>query len=285
MDKISAVHINELVPFPENPFKMRDGIEMEMLTDSVKEFGIITPLVVRSIEKGSGYEIISGHRRWQAAKEAGLERVPAFVRNMSKDEAVVALVDCNLQREYLLPSEKGFAYKMKLEAMKRQGFRTDLTSAQVGQKLTSVERLAEQSSDSRVQIQRYIRLTNLEKTLLDLVDEGRIALTPAVELSYLLPEEQRNLIQTIESEDCTPSLSQSQKMRRLSEQGCLDMDTILAILSEVKGNQKEYLKLPTEKYSRYLSRFHTPKQKEDFILKALDYYSRYLERQKNRDSR
>ncbi|WP_270372758.1 ParB/RepB/Spo0J family partition protein [Longicatena caecimuris] len=279
MDKVMAIKVKDLQPFPDNPFRISNGMEMEMLIQSVKDFGIITPLVVRPME--DKFEIISGHRRWQAAQKAGIEVVPAFVREMSRDAAVVALVDCNLQPEHLLPSEKGFAYKMKLEAMKRQGFRTDLTSAQVGQRLTSVGLLAEQSADSRVQIQRYIRLTSLEKPLLDLVDEGRISLTPAVELSYLPPDKQNELIETIESEDCTPSLSQAQRMRRLNEQGALDMDKIFEIMTEVKGNQTEVLKVPTDRIRRYFKPNTTPKQMEDTIVKALEYYYRKLQRERN----
>lgn len=196
----------------------RKHIPPFMLIDSIKESGVLIPIVVRP--KGKEYEILSGHRRIYACKMAGINKVPAIIRELSRDEAVIFMVDSNLHREGLLPSEKGFAYKMKLEAMKHQG----RTSAQVGQKLTSVQALADSSSDSKTQVQRYIRLTFLEKPLLDLVDEGRIALTPAVELSYLLPEEQRNLIETIESEDCTPSLSQSVRMRKLSNDGLLTMD-------------------------------------------------------------
>ena len=280
-DKIEAVMLSQLFPFPDNPFKVNEGIEMDMLIESIKDFGIITPLIVRPVE--DGYEIVSGHRRYEAARKAGLEKVPAFVRDMTRNAAVVTLVDSNLQREHLLPSEKAFAYRMKLDAMKRQGCRTDLTSAQFEPKFRSNEMLAHQSDDSRATIQRYIRLTYLEKPLLDLVDEGKIAFTPAVELSYLLPEEQSELIETIESEDCTLSLSQAQRMRKMSSDGVLDMDAIFSVMTEIKGNQKEYLKLPTEKYDRYLGRFHTPQQKEDFIMKALDHYSKYLIRQRDRD--
>lgn len=280
-DKIEAALLSQLFPFPDNPFKVNEGIEMDMLVESIKEFGIITPLIVRSVE--DGYEIVSGHRRYEAARKAGLEKVPTFVRDMTRNAAVVTLVDSNLQREHLLPSEKAFAYRMKLDAMKRQGCRTDLTSAQLEPRFRSNEMLAHQSDDSRATIQRYIRLTYLEKPLLDLVDEGKIAFTPAVELSYLLPEEQSELIETIESEDCTPSLSQAQRMRKMSSDGMLDMDAIFSVMTEVKGNQKEYLKLPTEKYDRYLGRFHTPQQKEDFIMKALDHYSKYLIRKHDRD--
>ncbi len=270
---IQEISISKCRSFADNPFKVKDDTAMEMLTESIKENGILIPVVVKP-EK-DGFEIISGHRRIYAARKAGLERVPAFVRELDRDSAVIFLVDSNLHREGLLPSEKAFAYRMKLEAIKRQG----RTSAQVGQ--TSVQQLADQTEDSRTQVQRYIRLTYLQKELLDLVDEGRIALTPAVELSYLQPEEQRDLIETIESEDCTPSYSQSVRMRKLSTEGLLSMDSIFEIMTEVKGNQKEYLKLPLERYERYLRRFRTPKEKEDFIEKALAYYSRYLERRRD----
>ena len=272
---IQEIQISECRAFENNPYRVKDDAAMEMLTESVKENGILIPIVVTP--QNGGFEIISGHRRVHAAKKAGLATVPAFIREFDRDSAVIFMVDSNLHREGLLPSEKAFAYRMKLEAMKHQG----RTSAQVGQ--TSVQRLADVSEDSRSQVQRYIRLTYLEKGILDLTDEGRIALTPAVELSYLLPEEQRDLLMTIESEDCTPSYSQAVRMRKLSEQGLLSPDSIFKIMSEVKGNQKEYLKLPTEKYDRYLKRFRTPKEKEDFIEKALDYYSRYLERNRERE--
>ena len=243
---------------------------MEMLTESIKENGILIPIVVTP--KDDGFEIISGHRRIYAAKKAGLATVPAFVRELDRDSAVIFMVDSNLHREGLLPSEKAFAYKLKMEALSHQG----ATCGQVGHK----SRDDVSNTDSGRQIQRYIRLTYLEKGLLNLADNGRIALTPAVELSYLLAEEQSDLLMTIESEDCTPSYSQAVRMRKLSEQGQLSIDSILKIMTEVKGNQKEYLKLPTEKYDRYLKRFRTPKEKEEFIERALNYYSRHLERHK-----
>lgn len=276
---VKEIYVSDCVPFEDNPFKIQNNSEMEMLIDSVKENGILIPIVVRP--KDGKYEILSGHRRIYACKVAGIEKVPAIVRELTKDEAVIFMVDSNLQREGLLPSEKGFAYKMKLEAMKHQG----RTSAQVGQKLTSVQQIADNTSDSRTQIQRYIRLTNLEKPLLDMVDEGRIALTPAVELSYLLPEEQKDLIETIESEDCTPSLSQSVRMRKLSADGLLTMDKIFEIMTEVKGNQIEVLKIPTDRVRRYFKPDTTYKQMEDYIVKALEHYTRYLKRQRDRDSR
>ena len=242
---VTEIRVADCVPFENYPFKIQDNSDMEMLIDSIKESGVLIPIVVRP--KGKEYEILSGHRRIYACKMAGIDKVPAIIRELSRDEAVIFMVDSNLHREGLLPSEKGFAYKMKLEAMKHQG----RTSDQLGQKLTSVQALADSSSDSKTQVQRYIRLTYLEKPLLDLVDEGRIALTPAVELSYLLPEEQRNLIETIESEDCTPSLSQSVRMRKLSNDGLLTMDKIFEIMTEVKGNQVEVLKIPTDRVRQY----------------------------------
>lgn len=276
---VKEIYVSDCVPFEDNPFKIQNNSEMEMLIDSVKENGILIPIAVRP--KDGKYEILSGHRRIYACKVAGIETVPAIVRELTKDEAVIFMVDSNLQREGLLPSEKGFAYKMKLEAMKHQG----RTSAQVGQKLTSVQQIADNTSDSRTQIQRYIRLTNLEKPLLDMVDEGRIALTPAVELSYLLPEEQKDLIETIESEDCTPSLSQAVRMRKLSADGMLTMDKIFEIMTEVKGNQIEVLKIPTDRVRRYFKPDTTYKQMEDYIVKALEHYARYLKKQRDRDSR
>lgn len=282
MNEFKSIKVSELHPFPDNPFKVPDNVEMEMLIESVKEYGIITPLLVRPLDTG-GYEIISGHRRKAACEKAGIEKVPAFVRSMEREAAIVALVDSNLHREHILPSEKAFAYKMKLEAIKQQGFRSDLTSDQLGPKFRSNEMLAETVPDSKTQIQRYIRLTNLDKPLLDLVDEGRISLTPAVELSYLSTGEQNDLIATIESEECTPSLSQAVRMRKLSADGNLDMDRIFEIMTEIKGNQKEYLKLPSERYDHYLSRFQTTQQKEDFIMKALDHYTKYLNRQRSDD--
>lgn len=275
---ITEIRVSDCVPFEDYPFQIRDNAEMEMLKDSIRESGILMPVAVRPKEKQ--YEILSGHRRIHACKQLGIETVPALIKELSRDSAVIFMVDSNLHREGLLPSEKAFAYKMKLEAMKHQG----RTSVQVGQK-SSRDTLAESAGESATQIQRYIRLTHLEKPLLDLVDEGRIALTPAVELSYLLPEEQRDLLQTIESEDCTPSLSQSVRMRKLSAEGLLTMDRIFEIMTEVKGNQAEVLKIPTDRIKRYFKPDATYKQMEDYIVKALEYYARYLKRQRDRDSR
>ena len=272
--------LSDLHPFEGHPFKVLDDELMGQTVESIKQIGVVSPLIVRPDPEG-GFEILSGHRRLHAAQLAGLETVPVIVKEMDDDAAIIFMVDSNLQRENILPSERAFSYKMKLEAMKHQG----RTSDQVGQKLTSVQALADSSSDSKTQIQRYIRLTFLEKPLLDLVDEGRIALTPAVELSHLLPEEQRNLIETIESEDCTPSLSQSVRMRKLSNDGLLTMDKIFEIMTEVKGNQVEVLKIPTDRVRQYFKPNTTYKQMEDYIVKALEHYALYLKRQRNRDSR
>ena len=277
---IQEIKVSECAAFRDNPFQVRDDEGMELLVQSIKEFGVMTPVVVRPVKEG-GYEIISGHRRIHACRRAGIEMIPALVRDMERDSAVIFMVDSNIQREGLLPSEKAFAYKMKVEALRHQGKR----SVQPGQK-SSRGAVAENAGESETQVQRYIRLTKLEKPLLSLVDEGRIAFTPAVELSYLNQQEQRDLLETIESEDATPSLSQAIRMRKLSEAGQLDMDGIFHIMSEVKGNQKEYIKLSSDKVGKYLNKLRTPQQKEDFILKALAFYARHLERQRSsRDGR
>lgn len=277
---VNEIKVSECMAFQDNPFQVKDDEGMELLIQSIQDYGVMTPVVVRPVTEG-GYEVISGHRRLHACRRAGIEKIPALVRDMERDSAVIFMVDSNIQREGLLPSEKAFAYKMKMDALRHQGKK----SVQLGQK-TSRSVVAESVGESETQVQRYIRLTNLGKPLLALVDEGRIAFTPAVELSYLTQQEQQNLIETIESEDCTPSLSQAIRMRKLSETGQLDMDGIFKIMSEVKGNQKEYIKLPSEKVGKYLSKFRTPQQKEDFTLKALAFYARHLERQRSsRDGR
>lgn len=276
---IKEIKVSECAAFTTNPFQVRDDEEMDLLIQSIRENGVLTPIAVRPL-KEKGYEIISGHRRIHACQRAGIEKIPALIRDMERDSAVIFMVDSNIQREGLLPSEKAFAFKMKVEALSHQG----KTSVQLGQK-SSRSIVAENAGASETQVQRYIRLINLEKPLLDLVDSGRIAFTPAVELSYLSHQEQLHLIETIESEDCTPSLAQAIRMRKLSAEGLLDMDEIFQIMTEVKGNQKEFIKLPSERFGRYLDKLHTPQQKEDFLLKALSYYVKYLERQRSRDAR
>lgn len=250
MKNPEMIQVDKLKTFENHPYKVEENEEMEMLTQSIKENGILSPLIVRPIEN-SEYEIISGHRRLFASKRAGLTEVPAFVYEMDIDRATIALVDSNLHREHLLPSEKAFAYKMKVEAMSRQGERTDLTSSQVGKRLNTYEVIAEESGESRNQIHRYIRLTNLLPELLKFVDDGQISFTPAVELSYLNDIEQRDLLQAMELNDCTPSLSQAVRMKKLSQQGLLNDERINEIMAEEKANQKERIKIPTERVRKY----------------------------------
>ena len=273
---IEQIKVSELRPFEAYPFKVQHDEQLEELSASIALEGVITPLMVRPYEEG-GYEIISGHRRYEACKMAGIEEVPAIIRELSRDEATILMVDDNLtQRAEILPSEKAFAYKMKLDAMNRQGKRTDLTLSQVGKKLNSYEEMAAQSGESRSQIHRYVRLTYLEPELLDMVDQKRIAFGPAVELSYLAPQEQQELIETIESEEATPSISQAQRMRRMSEEGYLSMDQIFEVMTEVKGNQVETIKVPTELVQKHFKKFIPPKEMQDFIAKAVEHYCQYL---------
>lgn len=277
------IPVTKLHPFEGHPYKVKDDEEMNGLIESVISQGILSPLIVRPLEKTTDeYEIVSGHRRLRAAVKAGMEAVPAFIRPLNRDEAVIALVDSNLHREHILPSEKAFAYKLKMEALNHQGKRTDLTSDQLGPKLSSAQ-ISE--SDSATQVKRYIRLTCLIPDILDLVDEGRIAFTTAVELSYLTENEQYDLLETIQSEDCTPSLSQAVQMKQLSQSGLLTMDEVFEIMTQPKGNQKEYLKLPSDKFARFFGSNASQRDKEAFIEKALEHYCRYLQRMRetNRD--
>ena len=272
----------DLYPFPDNPFHVVEDEMLSELAESIKEFGIVTPIITRPKEDGNGYEVIAGQRRVRASELAGINTVPAFVLPLDRDRAIITLVDSNLQRENILPSERAFAYKMKSEAMKRQGFRTDLTSSQVGTKLRTDDKVAQGFGVGRMTVQRFIRLTELIAPILQMVDEGKIALTPAVELSFLKKDEQENLFATMESEEATPSLSQAQRMKALSQSGRLDMDTIFAIMTEEKGNQKETLKINTSKLKKYFPKNTTPKQMEDAIIKLLE---RELQRKRGRDSR
>ena len=272
----------DLHPFPDNPFRVVEDETLSELAESIKEFGIVTPIITRPKEDGDGYEVIAGQRRVRASELAGINTVPAFVLPLDRDRAIITLVDSNLQRENILPSERAFAYKMKSEAMKRQGFRTDLTSSQVGTKLRTDDKVAQGFGVGRMTVQRFIRLTELIPPILQMVDEGKIALTPAVELSFLKKDEQENLLATMESEEATPSLSQAQRMKSLSQSGRLDMDMIFSIMTEEKGNQKETLKINTSKLKKYFPKNTTPKQMEDTIIKLLE---RELQRKRNRDSR
>ena len=276
--------IQKLRPFEGHPFKVTDNEEMDQLTWSILTQGLLTPLVVRPLPNGE-YEVVSGHRRLHACKKAGIETVPALITDMDRDAAAIALVDSNLHREKILPSEKAFAYKMKMDAMKRQGQRTDLTSGQVGPKLRTDEIVAEEANDSARQIKRYIRLTNLTPGILDLVDEGRIALTPAVELSYLTEWEQRDLLETMESEDCTPSLSQAIQMKALSQSGQLDMDTIFHIMTQPKANQQEKISFKVSELRDFFPRHYTAAQMMQEIKMALKERQQRLARQRNRDAR
>jgi ParB-like protein len=272
----------DLYPFPDNPFHVAEDETLSELAESIKEFGIVTPIITRPKEDGDGYEVIAGQRRVRASELAGINTVPAFVLPLDRDRAIITLVDSNLQRENILPSERAFAYKMKSEAMKRQGFRTDLTSSQVVTKLRTDDKVAQGFGVGRMTVQRFIRLTELIPPILQMVDEGKIALTPAVELSFLKKDEQENLFATMESEEATPSLSQAQRMKQLSQSGRLDMDTIFAIMTEEKGNQKETLKINTSKLKKYFPKNTTPKQMEETIIKLLECE---LQRKRNRDSR
>ena len=272
----------DLYPFPDNPFHVAEDETLSELAESIKEFGIVTPIITRPKEDGDGYEVIAGQRRVRASELAGINTVPAFVLPLDRDRAIITLVDSNLQRENILPSERAFAYKMKSEAMKRQGFRTDLTSSQVVTKLRTDDKVAQGFGVGRMTVQRFIRLTELIPPILQMVDEGKIALTPAVELSFLKKDEQENLFATMESEEATPSLSQAQRLKSLSQSGRLDMDTIFAIMTEEKGNQKETLKINTSKLKKYFPKNTTPKQMEETSIKLLE---RELQRKRNRDSR
>ena len=272
----------DLYPFPDNPFHVAEDETLSELAESIKEFGIVTPIITRPKEDGNGYEVIAGQRRVRASELAGINTVPAFVLPLDRDRAIITLVDSNLQRENILPSERAFAYKMKSEAMKRQGFRTDLTSSQGVTKLRTDDKVAQGFGVGRMTVQRFIRLTELIPPILQMVDEGRIALTPAVELSFLKKDEQENLFATMESEEATPSLSQAQRMKQLSQSGRLDMDTIFAIMTEKKGNQKETLKINTSKLKKYFPKNTTPKQMEETIIRLLE---RELQRKRSKDSR
>ena len=282
LEKVVTLNPADISDFPNHPFKVKQDEAMAEMVDSVKQYGVLVPALVRPKADG-GYEMVAGHRRKCAATLAGITEMPCIVRNLTDDEATIIMVDSNLQRETILPSEKAFAYKMKLEAMKRQGQRSDLTSAPLEPKLKgsrSNEELAASSPDSRSQIQRFIRLTELIPSVLDMVDSGKIAFRPAVELSYLSKEQQQSLYDTMECEDCTPSLAQAIKMKEFSRDGKLTEEVILSIMQEEKPNQREQFKMPKERISKY-SAPGTPAQKiEDTIIKALELYRR---RERQRD--
>ena len=278
--KVEAIPLAALTPFRNHPFKVKEDEEMAQLMRSIADAGVLSPALARPLPDG-GYELISGHRRLAACKALGMDTMPVIVRDLTDEEAVITMVDSNLQREHILPSEKAFAYKMKYDALKHQG-----TSSQLGTKLRTDELLAQNSSDSRNQIQRYIRLTHLLPDILKLVDEGKIALTPAVELSYLQPSEQEMLFSVMDSDEVTPSLSQARRLRRMSEAQTFTDDAVLQLLSEVKGNQVEYVKVPVDKLRSFFRPDTSAKQMTETLVKAMDFYNKYLARQrKDRDAR
>ena len=278
-EKVCTVPISLIDDFADHPFQVRDDEDMERLVQSIDNNGVLNPVILR--KNGERYELIAGHRRKHACLRLGISGIPAIVRELSRDEAVVEMVDSNLQREHILPSEKAYAYKMKMDAMKRQGERTDLTSVPMAQKSkTTRELIAEESGESADQVRRYIRLTKLIPELLTMVDEEKIAFRPAVELSYLTENEQRDLLETIESEEATPSLAQAIRMKNLSKVGKLDMDTIFAIMTEQKPNQKEKIKIPMERLEQFFPRGMPQKQIEDTIVKALTLYQKHLKKKR-----
>ena len=282
LPKIHEIPLSEIDEFPNHPFHIRLDEDMDQLVESIKKRGIITPVTLRQKPDGR-YEIVSGHRRTKACELAGLATVKAEIKELSRDEAIILMVESNLQRTTILPSEKAFSYKMRLEAMNRQGRRTDLTSTPVVSKSRSNEMLGEVGGESREQVRRYIRLTHLIPPLLDLVDSGKIAFRPAVELSYLTEEEQNSLLDSISSEQSTPSLAQALKMKEFSQNGRLNADVILSIMCGQKPNQKEKISFQSERLRPFIPKNFTAKQTEDYVIKALEYYHRYQVRQKERD--
>ena len=282
-ERVQVVPLNQIDDFPDHPFLVKDDDSMDQLVHSIEMNGVLNPVIVRQKEDGR-FELISGHRRKHACEKLGVEQIPVIVRDLSRDEAVIEMVDSNLQREHILPSEKAKAYKVKMDAMKRQGKRTDLTSVPVAQKLkTTREIVAEESGESPDQVRRYVRLNELTPELLEFVDEGKIGMRPAVELSYWQEEEMRDLVDYIDTEGTFPSHAQTIRMRELSREGRLDTDTINEIMGEAKGNQKVRIKIPLERIQRYFPDGTTEKQMEDMIVKAL---AMYRQRQKeDRDAR
>ena len=278
LERVKNIPLNELHPFKNHPFKILNNEEMERMIESIRKVGTITPALARPLPDG-GYELISGHRRLAACQVLGIETMPVIVREMSDDEAIIAMVDANLQRETILPSEKAFAYKMKLEAIKHQG----VTSRQVGEKLLSVTQVSKDSNDSERQIQRYIRLTYLIPELLSMVDDNKIAFNPAVEISYLDRDEQLTLLDAINMNDCTPSHAQSIRLKKMSQDGLLTADAVYAVLSEEKPNQKEQIKLPRDELRKYFPQNYSDEQIKRDILKGLELLKR--QRERNRDAR
>ena len=280
-EQVQQIPIEELFPFKEHPFKVLDDEAMQRTVESVAQYGVLAPLIARPRPEG-GYEIISGHRRQHAAELAGLDTLPVIVREMTDDAAVILMVDSNLQRENILPSERAFAYKMKLEAIKKQGARSDLTSDQVGQKLWSVEQVASDAGESKTQIQRFIRLTNLIPELLDLVDEKKISFNPAVELSYLDEAQQRDFLQAMDETQNAPSLSQAQRMKKLAQEGKFTYEAAFAIMGEAKKDELDKVVIKNDTLKKYFPRSYTPRQMEDVIIKLLEQWQRRQQRQNER---
>lgn len=281
LERVQNISISELVPFKDHPFKVVDDEAMLRTTESIAQYGVLTPLIARPLEDG-GYEIISGHRRAHAAELAGLTEVPVLVRQMDDDAATVLMVDSNLQRENILPSERAFAYKMKLEAMKHQGARTDLTSAQLGRKLEAADIVGQDTGDSRNQVRRYIRLTNLIPELLEMVDQKQISFNPAVELSYLAPEEQETFLAAMDEVQAAPSLSQAQRLKKLAQEGDFTLDSAREIMNEVKKGDLERVTFRNEQLRKYFPKSYTTQQMQDTILKLLDQWQKKKARDQER---
>ena len=281
-EKVVEIPLSELHPFKDHPFKVKDDEAMMETADSIRQYGVLVPAIVRPDADG-GYELVAGHRRHHASELAGKETLPCIVRDLDDDAATIIMVDSNLQRESLLPSERAFAYKMKLEAVKHQGARTDLTSVQVEQKLSARDRVAQEAGEkSGIQVMRYIRLTELIPPLLDMVDEKKIALSPAYELSFLKPEEQAQLVETMDYEQATPSLSQAQRMKKFSQEGRLTEDVMLAILSEEKKSELDRVTLTSDTLRKYFPKSYTPKKMEETIIKLLEAWQRKRQQQQER---
>ena len=280
-EQVQQIPIGELFPFNNHPFKVLDDESMQRTVESVEQYGVLSPLIARPRPEG-GYEIISGHRRQHAAQLAGLDALPVIVRNMDDDAAVLLMVDSNLQRENILPSERAFAYKMKLEALKNQGARSDLTSAQLGRKLETADIVGQESGDSRNQVRRFIRLTNLVPELLDMVDEKKIAFNPAVELSYLDTNQQRDFLEAMNDTQNAPSLSQAQRLKKLAQEGHFSYDVAFAVMGEEKKDELDKVVIKNDTLRKYFPRSYTPKQMEDTIIKLLEQWQRKLQRQNER---
>ena len=281
-EQVQQIPIDELHPFTNHPFKVLDDEAMTRTVESIAQYGVLAPLIARPRPDGDGYEIISGHRRQYAAKLAGLDTLPVIVRQMSDDAAVILMVDSNLQREHILPSERAFAYKMKLEAIKNQGARSDLTSDQVGQKLWSVEQVASDAGESKTQIQRFIRLTNLVPELLDMVDEKKIAFNPAVELSYLDEAQQRDFLEAMEDTQNAPSLSQAQQLKKMAQQGEFSYEKAFDVMGQEKKSEKDTVTIKNETLRKYFPRSYTPKQMEEKIIQLLDAWQKKQQRRNER---